>query len=51
MLAANGGLRKGLDEQTATDHVWSLASPELFLLWTGVGGAGADAHRTGSPTP
>ncbi len=46
MLAATGGLRSDLDEQIATDHVWSLASPELFLLWTGATGPGVDAHRT-----
>ena len=44
-LAELGALRKGLGERQATDHVWSLASPEMFLLWTGVGGAGPEAHR------
>ncbi len=45
MLAAIGGLRPGLDEQAATDLVWSLGSPELFLLRTGLGGASVAAHR------
>ena len=44
-LAAIGGLREGLDESTATNHVWSLASPELFVLWTSVEGAGPDEYR------
>lgn len=34
-LIAAGALRPGLDREAATDHVWSLASPELFLVWTG----------------
>ncbi|WP_087001665.1 hypothetical protein [Rhizobium sullae] len=34
-LAEIGGLREGLDRETATSHVWSLGSPDLFLLWTG----------------
>ena len=33
-LAANGMLREGLDPDRATDTVWRLASPELFLLVT-----------------
>ncbi len=44
-LAAIGGLRPGLDVETATDHVWSLASPELFLVWTRVGERDAAEHR------
>jgi AcrR family transcriptional regulator len=45
MLAGIGGLRPGLDEQTATDMVWSLGSPELFLLRTGIGGSSVADHR------
>ncbi len=44
-LAGIGGLREGLDEATATNHVWSLASPELFILWTSVDGAGPETYR------
>ncbi len=44
-LKAIGGLRDGLDVETATTHVWSLGSPELFLLWTGVAGAEREAFR------
>jgi AcrR family transcriptional regulator len=44
-LAAIGGLRKELNEQTATDHLWSIASPELFLLWMQIPGADPDAHK------
>ena len=44
MLAGIRGLREGLDEQTATSHVWSLASPELFVLWTGAAKASPDAY-------
>lgn len=35
-LAAHGPLAAGIDEQTATDQIWRLASPELFLLMTRV---------------
>ncbi len=45
MLAGIGGLRRGLDEPTATDQVWSLGSPELFLLRTAVAGESPAAHR------
>ena len=33
-LAGHGMLREGLDPDSATDTVWRLASPELFLLVT-----------------
>lgn len=45
MLAGIGGLRPGLDERTATDLVWSLGAPELFLLRTGIAGETVEAHR------
>ena len=33
-IAANGPLRENMDEEYATDTVWTLASPEVFLLLT-----------------
>ncbi len=45
MLAGIGGLRRGLDERAATDLVWSLGSPELFLLRTTVAGQSIADHR------
>jgi AcrR family transcriptional regulator len=44
-LAAIDGLAPGLDEKAATDHIWSLANPELFLVWTKVRGAPIDDYR------
>ena len=44
-LARIGGLRSGLDERTATDIVWSLGAPELFLLCTTVAGESPAFHR------
>lgn len=44
-FSAIGGLRLGLDEKTATDHVWSLGDPELFLVWTKVRGATLEEYR------
>ncbi len=43
-LAGIDGLRKELDEQTATDLVWSLGSPELFLVRTSFDGQSPAAH-------
>lgn len=36
-IASAGALRPDLDADAATECVWSLASPELYLLVTGVG--------------
>ncbi|MDQ3004744.1 MAG: TetR/AcrR family transcriptional regulator [Chloroflexota bacterium] len=33
-IAANGQFRDNMDEEYATDTVWALASPEVFLLLT-----------------
>lgn len=44
-LKAIDGLRDGLDIETATTHVWSLGSPESFLLWTGPAGADPEDFR------
>ena len=33
-VAANGPLRDGMDEATATELVWAISSPELFQLFT-----------------
>ena len=33
-IAANGPFRENIDEAYATDTVWTLASPEVFLLLT-----------------
>ena len=33
-IAANGPFRENMDEEYATDTVWTLASPEVFLLLT-----------------
>jgi AcrR family transcriptional regulator len=33
-IAANGPFRDNMDEEYATDTVWTLASPEVFLLLT-----------------
>lgn len=43
-LIANGPLRGDIDVSQATDHLWRLASPELFLLMTGVEGLSTDAY-------
>ena len=37
-LAERGNLRDNLDQDAATDIVWRLASPELYLLMTGTEG-------------
>jgi hypothetical protein len=44
-LADVGGLREGLAVEAATSYVWSLGSPELYLLWTGPTGDGPEAYR------
>lgn len=44
-LAAVGGLRDGLSVEDATAHVWSVCAPELWLVWLGPGGQGAEAWR------
>ncbi len=44
-LKAVGGLSDELDVDTATTDVWSLGSPELFLLWAGPAGASRDDYR------
>lgn len=41
-LVQNGPLREGLDQQTATDTIFRLASPELFLLFTRIEGRSVD---------
>lgn len=33
-ITANGPFRENMDEEYATDTVWTLASPEVFLLLT-----------------
>jgi TetR/AcrR family transcriptional regulator of autoinduction and epiphytic fitness len=33
-IAANGSLREGLDVSTAAELVWTITSPEVFLLLT-----------------
>jgi AcrR family transcriptional regulator len=33
-IAANGSFRENIDDKYATDTVWTLASPETFLLLT-----------------
>ena len=33
-IAANGGLREGMDIATAAELVWTVTSPEVFLLLT-----------------
>ena len=33
-IAANGPFRENMDEEYATDTVWTVASPEVFLLLT-----------------
>jgi hypothetical protein len=33
-VAANGGLREGLDEARAAEIVWAIASPEMYRLLT-----------------
>lgn len=40
-----GGLRSGISLDLATAHVWSLGSPELFLLWSGTGDDGAAGYE------
>ncbi|MEO9230694.1 MAG: TetR/AcrR family transcriptional regulator [Devosia sp.] len=36
-LSKIGGVRSGISIDVATAHIWSLASPELFMLWTEAG--------------
>lgn len=43
-LIANGPLRGGLNVSQATDHLWRLASPELFLLMTQVEGLSTESY-------
>lgn len=43
-IADAGLLRAGLERELAVDHVWSLASPELFLVWTGPSRRTHDDH-------
>jgi AcrR family transcriptional regulator len=43
-LIGNGPLRGDIDVSQATDHLWRLASPELFLLMTKVEGLSNDAY-------
>jgi AcrR family transcriptional regulator len=43
-LIANGALRGDIDVSKATDQLWRLASPELFLLMTKVEGLSNDAY-------
>ncbi len=45
MLAGLGGLRSDITAEAAADDVWSLASPELLLLWTEAAGKSPAAHR------
>jgi TetR/AcrR family transcriptional regulator, regulator of autoinduction and epiphytic fitness len=33
-IAANGGLREGMDVATAAELVWTITSPEVYLLLT-----------------
>lgn len=44
-LAEKGALRPGLDAETAVDTLWSVASPELWLLRTNQLNLSPDAHR------
>jgi len=39
-----GDLRNGLSVEDATEEIWRLASPELYLLNTKVGGMSADGY-------
>lgn len=43
-LLARRPLKHGLHREAAIDSIWRLASPELFLLMTGVEGVSADAY-------
>lgn len=43
-ISAVGALRPGLDRETAVDHLWSLTSPELYLVWTGAAGRNPADH-------
>jgi AcrR family transcriptional regulator len=43
-LVGNGPLRGDIDVWQATDELWRLASPELFLLMTKVEGVSIDAY-------
>lgn len=43
-LSDNGPLRGGIDVSKATDQLWRLASPELYLLMTKVEGLSNDAY-------
>jgi hypothetical protein len=40
-----GGLRAGLDVETATDILWSVASPELWMLRIEQGGATPESNK------
>ncbi len=44
-LGRVGGLRSGLAPDLAGRHIWALASPELYLMATGVGGLDVDSYR------
>lgn len=43
-LIANGPLRDDMDVGQVTDHLWRLASPELFLLITKMEGLSNEAY-------
>lgn len=43
-LAELGPLRGGMEAKAATDALWRLASPELFLLMTRIEGMSLDAY-------
>ncbi len=44
-LKAIGGLREGITVEQGAADVWSLGSPELFLMMTTVGGADGEGYR------
>lgn len=46
VIARRGGLRPGLDASTATDIVWTLNHPDVWLLLTGERGWSADSFET-----
>lgn len=45
-VARHGGLRPGLDTATATDIIWTLNHPDVWLLLTGERGWTADTFET-----
>lgn len=45
-IADHGGLRPGLDVATATDVLWTLNHPDVWLLLTGERGWSAEAFET-----